>query len=371
MVSWSDDDYRYMARAIQLAEKGRYSTHPNPRVGCILVNNGKVVGEGFHEQAGSPHAEVNALLQAGSQANGATVYVTLEPCSHHGRTPPCADALIGAGAARVVAAMRDPNPLVAGKGLERLRKAGVSVDSGLLEDQALALNEGFVSRMSRSRPFVRLKMATSIDGRTAMASGESQWITGSDAREDVQHWRAQSSAVLSGIGTIKGDNPKLTVRSASVFRQRKKIQPTRVLLDAKAQLSGDEQVFEANASVIYFVGENAGFNERIESMGHAVVIRLPLNHSKRFDLPLVLNALAEQEINDLFVEVGASLAGDFIAQDCVDELLLYMAPKIMGSNGLPTAMLPFESMSESILLECLDMRFVGQDMRLRYRIKER
>lgn len=365
--SWSIADRQYMTRALQLAWRGQYSTHPNPRVGCVIVNDGVVVGEGFHERAGEGHAEVHALAQAGVLAKGATAYVTLEPCSHHGRTPPCADALIKAGVSRVVAAMQDPNPKVSGNGLRKLKDAGVAVSSGLLEEQAVELNQGFISRMSMGRPFVRLKMASSVDGRTAMKSGESQWITGSDARRDVQRWRARASAIMSSVGTIRYDNPKLTVREPDLLESRSE-QPIRVILDSKAVLAGSEAVFEDSASVIYVVGEDCSVSEDVCSFAHVEILRMPLNKSGRFDAMSLLVRLAEREINEVFVEAGAGVAGDLLTQGVVDELLLYMAPKLMGSTARGLAELPFEKMSEALDLELVDLRMLGQDVRMQYRL---
>ena len=365
--SWSTADRQYMTRALQLAWRGQYSTHPNPRVGCVIVNDGVVVGEGFHERAGEGHAEVHALVQAGARAKGATAYVTLEPCSHHGRTPPCADALINAGVSRVVAAMQDPNPKVSGKGLLRLKDAGIAVSSGLLEEQAVELNQGFISRMSLGRPFVRLKMASSLDGRTAMQSGESQWITGPDARRDVQRWRARASAILSSVGTIRYDNPMLTVREPELLDRRFE-QPTRVILDSKAVLAGNEAVFEDTASVIYMVGNDCAVSEYVCSLAHVDILRMPLNKKGRFDAASLLERLAEREINEVLVEAGAGVAGDFLEQGAVDELLIYMAPKLMGSAARGLAELPFEKMSEALDLELMDLRMLGQDVRMQYRL---
>ena len=368
MTSWSAEDHRYMSQALQLAMRGQYSTHPNPRVGCVVVKGGEVVGKGFHERAGEGHAEVYALAQAGVSARGATVYVTLEPCSHQGRTPPCADALIKAGVSRVVAAMRDPNPKVSGQGLRRIAEAGIDVASGLLEEQARQLNPGFVSRMCRERPFVRLKMAMSVDGRTAMQSGESQWITGPEARRDVQRWRARASAILTSVGTVQYDNPKLTVREPELLQLRKE-QPVRIVLDSKGKLTGSEAVFDANADVIYVVAEDGHLAESFASMDHLQVLRLSLNAQGRFEARELMTALAHREINELFIEAGAGLAGDLVSQEMVDELLVYVAPKLMGSAARGFVELPFERMSQALELELFDLRMLGQDVRMQYRLK--
>lgn len=368
MTSWSTDDRRFMSQALQLAKHGQYSTHPNPRVGCVIVKAGGVIGQGFHERAGEAHAEVRALAQAGADAEGATAYVTLEPCSHQGRTPPCADALIKAGVTRVVAAMQDPNPKVSGRGLKRIAEAGIEVASGLFEDQALELNQGFVSRMASARPFIRLKMAMSVDGRTAMESGESQWITGPDARQDVQRWRARASAILTSTGTVQHDNPKLTVRDPELLKSKRE-QPIRVVLDSKGVLKGSEAVFDENASVIFVIADQKAISKSIESKSNLEILHLQLNESGRFEASQLMTELAQREINELFVEAGAGLAGDLVSQGMVDELLVYVAPKLMGSAARSLAELPFESMAQAIELELFDLRMLGHDVRMQYRLK--
>lgn len=368
MTSWSTDDRCFMSRALQLAKLGQYSTHPNPCVGCVIVKGGRVIGEGFHERAGEGHAEVHALAQAGAGAEGATAYVTLEPCSHQGRTPPCADALIKSGVSRVVAAMQDPNPKVSGQGLKRIAEAGIEVASGLLEEQALELNRGFVSRMATARPFVRLKMAMSVDGRTAMESGESQWITGPDARRDVQRWRARASAILTSVGTIQHDNPKLTVREPALLESKRE-QPIRVVLDSKCVLTGSEAIFDANASVIYVVADQKAVSTDFVQKTNLEILTLPLNEQGRFDARRLMAELAQREVNEVFVEAGAGLAGDFVSQGVIDELLVYVAPKLMGSAARGLAELPFETMAQAIELELFDLRMLGQDVRMQYRLK--
>jgi diaminohydroxyphosphoribosylaminopyrimidine deaminase/5-amino-6-(5-phosphoribosylamino)uracil reductase len=336
----------------------------------VLVKNGRVVGEGYHVRAGEAHAEIHALNQAGSSAKGATAYVTLEPCSHQGRTPPCADALIKANVARVVAAMQDPNPNVSGRGMKRIAEAGIQVASGLFEDQARDLNQGFVYRMTEGRPFVRLKMAMSVDGRTAMESGESQWITGPDARRDVQRWRARASAILTSTGTVQQDNPRLTVRESELLASRRE-QPARVVLDSKRVLSGSEAVFDANAQVIHVVADQSTITKQVAPKAGVEVLVLPLNEHGHFSAKQLMTELAQREINEVFVEAGAGLAGDLLAENLVDELLIYMAPKMMGSAARGLALLPLERMDQAIELELNDLRMLGCDVRMRYRLKRK
>ncbi|MFT7372230.1 MAG: diaminohydroxyphosphoribosylaminopyrimidine deaminase [Oleiphilaceae bacterium] len=370
---WTQHDTAYMAEAIQLAWKGLYTTEPNPRVGCVLVKNGKVVGRGWHQKAGEGHAEVNAIKDAGSAAKGSTAYVSLEPCSHLGKTPPCASALIHAGVTRVVAAMKDPNPEVSGSGFDLLQKAGIQVESGLLEPQAHALNLGFIKRMKTQRPFVRIKMAMSVDGRTAMASGESKWITGVAAREDVQRLRARSSAVISGIGTILHDDAAFTVRAAELgldhadeIAQR---QPLRVVLDSEAKLPESAKLLTSPGPILLVVSSAAQVSDVISQYSNVSVFRLPVDNkasAANSSIELVLAELARRECNEVLVEAGASLAGSFIRDNCWDELVLYIAPKLMGSAARPLANLPMAFMSEAKTLQLKDMRVVGGDIRLTY-----
>jgi diaminohydroxyphosphoribosylaminopyrimidine deaminase/5-amino-6-(5-phosphoribosylamino)uracil reductase len=368
MCEWSVEDRRHMARAIQLAEKGLYSTHPNPRVGCVIVREGQVVGEGWHVRAGEGHAEVNALDQAGELARGATAYVTLEPCSHFGRTPPCAQALVAAGVSRVVAAMQDPNPMVAGNGLKQLQEAGVEVSAGLLEHQAIQLNQGFIKRMSKGRPFVRLKMAVSIDGRTAMSSGESKWITGEEARADVHKMRGSSSAILSTADTVSQDNARLNVRlDSAIFPDGNIPSPLRVVLDRDAMLDGEEALFEEPGDILYVYDAKREMPEKIALKNQALGIPLELNDEGYFNLPELLEKLCVYQINELMVEAGPGMAGQFIEQGLVDELVIYMAPKLMGSLAKPMAELKIEKMSEARELKLQDVRMVGDDLRLTYR----
>lgn len=365
-------DTHYMARALQLAELGLYTTDPNPRVGCVLVRDGEIVGEGFHARAGEPHAERHALAAAGDRARGATAYVTLEPCSHTGRTGPCADALVAAGVARVIAAMEDPNPQVAGNGMARLATAGVDTATGLLESEARALNPGFISRMTRQRPFIRIKIAASVDGRTAMASGESQWITGPAAREDVQRLRARSSAVITGVGTVLADRPSYTVRPdqwerADYHRQTDSQwvrQPLRVILDRTLQTPPDVPVVSAPGHCLLVAGEqHPGRQNALESAG-AEVMLLPASGSG-IDLQQLLIELNRRECNEVLVECGATLAGAFVREGLFDELIVYMAPALLGSSARPLLGLPqLASMSEKVSLKWQDVRMVGGDLRL-------
>ncbi|MGH1432006.1 MAG: bifunctional diaminohydroxyphosphoribosylaminopyrimidine deaminase/5-amino-6-(5-phosphoribosylamino)uracil reductase RibD [Neptuniibacter sp.] len=366
--SWSVADQEYMARAIRLARNGLYTTQPNPRVGCVLVNGDEIVGEGFHFRAGEGHAEVNALAMAGEKAQGATAYVTLEPCSHFGRTPPCAEGLINTGVARVVSAMIDPNPEVAGRGIKMLRDAGITAESGLLEAEARALNPGFIKRMESGLPFVRLKMATSLDGRTAMASGESKWITGPAARSDVQKLRAQSSAVVTGIESILKDDSALTVRADQLELDNAdeivKQQPLRVVLDSGLRMPLKASILsQPGRTLIVTVSEDADKIAALKNTGAEIAI-MPAQDG-RVDLKALLQMLAEQEqCNELLIETGATLAGAFIQQELVDEIYLYMAMKLLGSEARPAFQLPFTTMAQQIKLQQTDMAMLKDDMRL-------
>ena len=366
-------DHQYMARALQLAEQGLYTTDPNPRVGCVLVRDGEIVGEGFHARAGEPHAERHAMAEAGDRARGATAYVTLEPCSHTGRTGPCADALVAAGVARVVVAMEDPNPQVAGNGMQTLAAAGIETASGLLEADARALNPGFISRMTRQRPYLRIKIAASVDGRTAMASGESQWITGPAAREDVQRLRARSSAVITGVGTVLADRPSYTVRpqqwALTDYQQHsggsdRVRQPLRVILDRTLQTPPGVPVVSAPGHCLLVAGEqHPGRQNALESAG-AEVMLLPASGSG-IDLQQLLIELNRRECNEVLVECGATLAGAFVREGLFDELIVYMAPALLGSSSRPLLGLPqLASMSEKVSLKWQDVRQVGDDLRL-------
>ena len=372
-MSIKDLDTDYMACALQLAQKGQYTTHPNPRVGCIIVKNNQIIGEGFHQRSGEPHAEINALLQLQqsqakqSSAQGATAYVTLEPCSHTGKTPPCANALIEAGVSRVVLAMQDPNPQVAGKGIERLRQAGIEVEVGILEEQARALNAGFIKRMEKGLPWVRVKLAMSLDGKTAMASGESQWITGSEARRDVQFLRAKADAVLTGIGTVLTDDPSLNVRlSADELDIMGDVnQPKRVVLDSQLQTPLDAKLFKIEGdTLIITTKKDEALAQKLRSQG-AEVLLLEKNESARLPLKTVLKTLAQHEINEVHIEAGATLCGALIQENLVDEIIIYVAPTLMGADA--RSLLNFsgvDAMSDKIYLEITDLRAVGKDWRI-------
>jgi diaminohydroxyphosphoribosylaminopyrimidine deaminase/5-amino-6-(5-phosphoribosylamino)uracil reductase len=361
----TETDIRHMARALQLARQGLYTTDPNPRVGCVMVRDGQVVGEGFHVRAGEPHAEILALRQAGDAARGATVYVTLEPCAHHGRTPPCADALIHAGVARVVAAMVDPNPRVAGQGLARLGAAGIETASGLLQAEARALNPGFISRMERDRPYVRVKLAMSLDGRTAMASGESRWITGEAARQDVQRLRARAGAILTGSGTVRADDPGLDVRlSAQDLGIEGPVrQPLRVVLDTHLACTPEAKLFSLGGPVLVLTAEqDPARHAGLQACGAevAAVASAPGG----LDLHAVLALLARREINELHVEAGPILCGSLMQAGLVDELVIYMAPHLMGNDARGLLNLGLEQMDERVPLRIEDIRAVGQDWRI-------
>jgi diaminohydroxyphosphoribosylaminopyrimidine deaminase/5-amino-6-(5-phosphoribosylamino)uracil reductase len=351
-------DVAHMARAIRLAERGLYSCDPNPRVGCVIVSGGQVVGEGWHAVAGEAHAEINALKQAGAAARGATVYLSLEPCCHHGKTPPCTDALIRAGVKRVVAAMQDPNPKVAGKGFDKLRAAGIDVQAGVLEAQARALNPGFIQRMQHGRPWVRCKFGMSLDGRTALADGRSQWITGAAAREDVQRWRARSSAIMTGIGTVLADDPSLTVRIDTGAEKVR--QPLRVVLDSHLTLSAAAKIISQPGRTLVFSTEQDTDHARALTRAGAEVFHLP-----SLSPALVLEGLARLEVNELWIEAGATLAGSFLRAGMIDELVLYVAPKILGDSARGLFRLPaLESLDEAVKLEFTDVRAVGEDWRI-------
>ena len=414
-IDFTATDHAHMARALRLAERGLYTTQPNPRVGCVIAQAESIVGEGWHERAGEPHAEVFALRAAGARARGATAYVTLEPCSHFGRTPPCADALIAAGVSRVVAASADPNPRVAGEGLRRLLGSGIAVETGLMREPARELNRGFFSRIERGRPWVRVKLAMSLDGRTALANGASKWITGEAARADVQCWRARSSAILTGSGTVLADNPRLTVRNveghssanhstnahqsgdrleprsprergwgegpAEPARQgdprpspgpaghplpmgegKSNVPPMRVVLDSGLRAPREAHVLDASVPTLIFHGDDARpIDDRFASVELVAVSA----HDGRFDLASVLALLAERGINELQVEAGPTLCGALFAAGLVDELLLYVAPVLLGDAARPLVALPaFEAISEARRLRVVDRRSVGDDQRL-------
>ncbi|RMR10625.1 Riboflavin biosynthesis protein RibD [Pseudomonas syringae pv. helianthi] len=360
-------DVHYMARALELARKGLYSTHPNPRVGCVIVRDGQIVGEGWHVRAGEPHAEVHALRQAGERARGATAYVTLEPCSHQGRTPPCADALVDAGLARVVAAMQDPNPEVSGRGLLRLMNAGIGVQCGVLESEARALNKGFLQRMETGRPYVRVKMAMSLDGRTAMASGESQWITGPEARSAVQRLRAQSSVVLTGADTVLADKARLTVRpdelglNAELTALAAVRPPLRVLIDGRLRVPLDAPFFQAGSALVVTCAA-ASARGRYQEDGHEMLALA--DSAGHVDLRKLMSELATRGVNEVLVEAGPRLAGAFARLGLVDEFQLFIAGKFLGSSARPLLDLPLAQMSEALELNIVEMRAVGNDWRV-------
>lgn len=361
MSEYGEVDRAHMARALALAARGLYTTTPNPRVGCVIVKNGMAIGEGFHERAGEAHAEIVALSQArerGHDPRGATLYVTLEPCNHHGRTPLCVDALIDARIARVVAAMADPNP-AASHGAERLRSAGIVVEIGVLEDEARELNIGFVSRMTRGVPWVRVKVAVSLDGRTALANGESQWITGPEARADGHAWRARACAVLTGVGTIVQDNPRLTVREIETTRQ-----PLRVILDRNAETPRTARIFDGGQLLFVTAGKGS-----TEWPSNAEVLALP-DGAGRIDLAAMLRALAGRGVNELHVEAGARLNGALLDAGLVDEIVVYVAPSLLGdpARGMFERAAPLSSLAGRVPLEWRAIERIGSDLRVIARI---
>ena len=366
-------DRRWMAHALQLARRGLYTTMPNPRVGCVIVRydepgDGELIAEGWHQWAGEGHAEVNALAVAGERARGATAYVTLEPCAHYGRTPPCAEALAKAGVSRVVSAMRDPNPRVNGGGFKIMESHGIETVSGLLEDEARQLNAGFFKRMEAGRPLMRCKLAMSVDGRTAMDSGESQWITGSAARSDVQQWRARSCAIVTGVDSIIHDDSSLTVRQDELNlpdpQAASTLQPIRVVLDSSLRIPETARILGLPGRTVVICGPLAGQEKqaRLQHCG-AEVVTLPLLND-RTDLRAVMSWLAGQDCNEVLLETGATLAGAALQAGLVDELLIYMAPVLMGSSARPLLELPIDVMSDKVPLVITDIRSVGDDWRI-------
>jgi diaminohydroxyphosphoribosylaminopyrimidine deaminase / 5-amino-6-(5-phosphoribosylamino)uracil reductase len=367
MTVFSELDREAMQHALTLAERGLGSTDPNPRVGCVIVQDARIVGEGWHERAGEAHAEVAALAAAGEQAAGATVYVTLEPCSHHGRTPPCVEALLRARVARVVFAAVDPNPEVNGRGAAALRDGGVEVEGGLLEREALELNCGFVKRMAEGRPWVRVKLAMSLDGRTALATGESRWITGEAAREDVQQWRARSSAILTGIGTVLADDPRLDVRLPAVQPPR---QPLRVVLDSHLRTPPGARLVAGGGEVLILTAQSSlkDVQSGMRLTAKGVRIESAPEANGRLLLGAVLDRLGELEVNELQVEAGPTLAGELVRHSLVDELLLYVALRLLGDEARPLLELPAPAfLSEARALTLIEMRQLGDDLRLRLR----
>jgi diaminohydroxyphosphoribosylaminopyrimidine deaminase/5-amino-6-(5-phosphoribosylamino)uracil reductase len=364
----TDFDRFAMNRALALAARGLETTHPNPRVGCVISQGTKIIGEGWHERAGGAHAEVAALAAvraAGVQPAGATAYVTLEPCSHYGRTPPCVESLIAASLARVVYAVQDPNPQVSGKGAEALRQAGMAVECGLMEAEAVDLNIGFMKRMTYGRPWVRLKLAMSLDGRTALANGTSQWITGEAARSDVHHWRARSSAIMTGVGTVLADDPRLDVRLPPEKPEDEPWQPLRVVLDTRLRTPRDSRMFATGGQVMILTedptrgGEFAAMGVTVEAIPAA---------GRHLDLAAVIDRMGEIEVNELLVEAGPTLSGELLRQGLVDEMLLYIAPKLLGPQGLPLVDLPeMTDLQEALGFTVAGVQRLEDDLRLRLR----
>ncbi|VAX76510.1 Riboflavin biosynthesis protein RibD [Serratia symbiotica] len=361
-------DEFYMARALKLALLGRFTTAPNPNVGCVIVRNGEIVGEGYHLRVGEPHAEVHALRIAGEKAHGATVYVTLEPCSHYGHTPPCADALVAAGVSRVVTAMQDPNPQVVGRGLQQLQQAGIDVCHGLMLAEAEALNPGFLKRMRTGFPYVQLKLAVSLDGRTAMASGESQWITSSQSRQDVQRLRAQSAAILSTSATVLADNPALTVRwneldaeMQSLFPQKTMRQPWRIILDSQNRVTPQHRVVQQPGATAL-----ARLHPDKQIWPKDVEQLIFPSHGSGVDLVAMMMHLAKRQVNTIWVEAGAQLSGALLRTGLVDELILYLAPKLLGSDGRGLCHLPgLERLADAPEFVFSEVQQVGPDLRIR------
>jgi diaminohydroxyphosphoribosylaminopyrimidine deaminase/5-amino-6-(5-phosphoribosylamino)uracil reductase len=352
-------DHAHMAQALRLAERGAFTARPNPMVGCVVAAGGEVLGEGFHRRKGEPHAEVHALQAAGPRARGATAYVTLEPCAHHGSTPPCAEALVRAGIARVVAATRDPFPQVDGRGIDALRAAGIRTEVGLMAAAARELNRGFFSRIERGRPWIRIKLAMSLDGRTALADGESRWITGSAARADVHRWRARAGALLTASGTVLADDPQLTVRLEGDVAVTP---PLRVVLDVGLATPARSRVLDASAPTLFFHAPDVKLNDAFRERDR---IAVPV-HKGLLDLEQVMKALAQRGINEVQVEAGATLAGALLRAKLVDELLLYIAPVLLGEHGRPLfAGVEPLSMAQRLGFRVADTRHVGDDLRLR------
>lgn len=352
-------DYTYMSYALQLAEKGLFTTSPNPRVGCVVVNNGKIVGAGWHERAGEPHAEINALREAGDLTRGATVYVTLEPCGHHGRTPPCVEALIHAGVYRVIMAMDDPNPRVNGQGKERLQAAGITTQTGLLADEAEQLNIGFIRRMRYGKPWIRTKIAASLDGRTALENGKSQWITGESARRDGHQWRARSCAILTGVSSVRLDDPQLTVRHVETSRQ-----PVRVVVDSNLEISLQARLLQnADTTWIFTAQADRRKIRQLEDIGAHVFVLPDL--AGRVDLEAMMMKLAESGVNELLIEAGSVLNGALVTAGLIDEIIFYFAPSLLGSSAQAMLTLPgMTDLSEKYSLQITDIRKIGTDVRM-------
>ena len=353
-----------MVRALALTERGRDTATPNPSVGCVIVKDGRVIAEGWHERAGEPHAEARALAAAKESVEGATVYLTLEPCSHHGRTPPCADALVAAKVARVVAALEDPNALVKGKGAARLRDAGIAVDIGLMADEALEAHRGFVWRMTRGRPWMRIKAAASLDGRIALASGESKWLTGEAARRDVHRLRARSCAMLTGIGTVLADDPELTVRHVPCSRQ-----PKRVVIDSRLDLPLNARILAGEPPIVMTVSEDAGRRKALEARGVEVVV-VP-RQGEKTDLAAIARLLALRGFNEVTVETGGKLMGSLLTAGVVDELVIYYAPLILGDQAQALFVIPqIAKLGEALRPKIADVRAIDGDIRVTVRFVE-
>jgi diaminohydroxyphosphoribosylaminopyrimidine deaminase/5-amino-6-(5-phosphoribosylamino)uracil reductase len=361
-MAFTSQNHLFMSRALQLAEQGLFTTRPNPRVGCVIVKDGKIVGEGAHLKAGEPHAEVFALRQAGELAKGATAYVTLEPCSHSGRTPPCSQALIDAGVQKVIAAMQDPNPLVAGSGLAHLQTHDIEVANGLMQVQAEALNPGFIARMTRNTPYVRSKIAASLDGKTALNNGVSQWITSEAARADVQQWRARSCAILTGVGTVLADNPSMTVRLDS--EAEASVQAMRIIVDSTLKTPIDAKILTGGNVLIAFAQDADNKSTALLAAG-AELLCIP-NEQGKVCLKTLLAHLAAREINEVLCEGGEGLNGALLAQNMIDELLIYYASKLMGGAAKNMFAMPaLTAMQQAVDLQVLDVRHIGSDIRLR------
>lgn len=368
---FKQDDTSFMLQAINLAKQAWYSTDPNPRVGCVITKNNQIIGKGYHIKAGGPHAEIHAIAnaeQAGHELKGSTAYVTLEPCSHQGKTPPCCDALIDAKVSRVVVAMEDPNPLVSGQGIQRLKDAGIGVEVGVLEQDARQLNPEFIFRMENGRPYIRCKMGMSLDGRTAMASGESQWITGSDSRQDVQRLRAQSSAILTGIGTVLADNPSMNVRDSRFISEALDTvrQPEKLILDSQLRIPLDAKILENPELLTIFTSSNCVFNEKSQQLREKGVRIIALNDTEQgLDLSQLIEELSSMSLNSVFIEAGKTLAGALLEAKRLDELVLYMAPKILGNNARGLFDLPeLELLKDTPTLNITDLRQIGNDIRI-------
>jgi diaminohydroxyphosphoribosylaminopyrimidine deaminase/5-amino-6-(5-phosphoribosylamino)uracil reductase len=352
----------FMSEALRLAEKALFTTSPNPRVGCVIVQNNEIVGRGYHIKAGESHAEVMALEEAGNRSEGSDVYVTLEPCSHTGRTPPCVNALIKAKVKKVFIAMQDPNPLVSGQGIQKLKEAHIDVEVGVMEAQAQQLNIGFICRMTKKSPYVRAKLAVSIDGKTALHNGKSQWITGEAARADVQYWRASSCAILTGIGTVLSDNPKLSVRLYENARQ-----PLRVVVDSELKIPLDADILHEKPLLIVYANDKQKKLAQLEALG---IECIQLDDRGKVDLAALIKILAEREMNEVWIEAGEGLNGAFLKANLIDELMIYYAPVILGSEAKGMFTLPaYENLENKITTTLIDHRWVGQDLRMRFKLK--